>query len=55
VPRSVPQEGISNANVVDSKSGGGNKNNRNWKGKAKQNINLKKKEEQGEPYLLCVR
>jgi hypothetical protein len=29
--------------VVESKSGGGNKNNRNWKGKAKHNINFKKK------------
>jgi hypothetical protein len=35
VPRSVPQEGVSNANVVEGKSGGGNKNNKNWKGKAK--------------------
>jgi hypothetical protein len=35
VPRSVSQEGISNANVVEGKSGGGNKNNKNLKGKAK--------------------
>jgi hypothetical protein len=29
--------------MVEGKSGGGNKNNKNWKGKAKQNINFKKK------------
>jgi hypothetical protein len=40
VPRSIPQEGVSNANVTEGKSGDGNKN---WKGKAKQNINFKKK------------
>jgi hypothetical protein len=40
VPRSAPQEGVSNANVVEDKSGGGNKN---WKGKVKHNINFKKK------------
>jgi hypothetical protein len=43
VPRSIPQEGTSNANMVEGKSSGGNKNNKNWKGKAKQNINFKKK------------
>jgi hypothetical protein len=35
MPRSVPQGGISNANVVEGKSGGGNKNNKNWKEKTK--------------------
>jgi hypothetical protein len=29
VPRSVPQEGTSNANMVEGKSGGGNKNTKN--------------------------
>jgi hypothetical protein len=43
VPHSVLHEGISNANVVEGKSGGGNKNNKKWKGKAKHNINFKKK------------
>jgi hypothetical protein len=43
VPHSVPQEGISNANMVEGKSGGGNKNTKNWKGKAKHDINFKKK------------
>jgi hypothetical protein len=35
VPRFALQEGVSNANMVEGKSGGGNKNNKNWKGKAK--------------------
>jgi hypothetical protein len=35
VPHSVLQEGISNAELVEGKSGGGNKNNKNWKGKGK--------------------
>jgi hypothetical protein len=52
VPCSVPQEGISNANVVEGKSGGGNKNNKNWKGKAKHNINFKKKKRNKED-LTC--
>jgi hypothetical protein len=43
VPHSIMQEGVSNANMVEGKAGGGNKNNKNWKGKAKQNINFKKK------------
>jgi hypothetical protein len=43
VSRSIPREGTSNANVVEGKSSGGNKNNKNWKGKAKLNINFKKK------------
>jgi hypothetical protein len=43
MPHSIPQKGTSNANVVGGKFGGGNKNNKNWNGKAKQNINFKKK------------
>jgi hypothetical protein len=40
VPRSGPPDaGPSNANVVEAKSGG----NKNWKGKAKQNTEFKKK------------
>jgi hypothetical protein len=35
--------GTSNANVVECKSGGKNKNKSNWKPKAKQNSNFKKK------------
>jgi hypothetical protein len=42
VPRSCPPDaGPSNANVVEAKAGG-NKN-KNWKGKAKQNTEFKKK------------
>jgi hypothetical protein len=29
VTRSIPQEGVSNANMVEGKSSGGNKNNKN--------------------------
>jgi hypothetical protein len=39
----ILQEGTSNANEVEGKSSGGNKDNKNWKGNAKQNINFKKK------------
>jgi hypothetical protein len=37
--------------VVEGKFGGGNKNNKNWKGKAKQNINFNKKRNKDE--LSC--
>jgi hypothetical protein len=44
VPRSSPMDsGTSNANVVERKSGGKNKNKTNWKPKAKQNTDFKKK------------
>jgi hypothetical protein len=35
--------GTSNANVVEGKSGGKNKNKTNWKPKAKENTDFKKK------------
>jgi hypothetical protein len=53
VTHSIPQEGVSNANMVEGKSSGGNKNNKNWKGKAKQNVNFKKKRNK-EDLTLCV-
>jgi hypothetical protein len=44
VPCSGPMNsGTSNANVVEDKSGGNNKNKTNWKPKAKQNTDFKKK------------
>jgi hypothetical protein len=44
VPRFGPMDsGTSNANVVEGKSGGKNKNKTNWKPKAKQNTDFKKK------------
>jgi hypothetical protein len=44
VPRSGPiDSGTSNANMVEGKCGGKNKNKMNWKPKAKQNTDFKKK------------
>jgi hypothetical protein len=44
VPCSGPMNsGTSNANVVEDKSGGNNKNKTNWKPKAKQNTDFKEK------------
>jgi hypothetical protein len=42
VPRST-QDGPSNANVMDGKFGSGKKNDKSWKGKAKQTTGFKKK------------
>jgi hypothetical protein len=53
VPRSSPMDsGISNANVVEGKSGGKNKNKMIWKPKAKQNTDFKKKKK-NLAYLSC--
>jgi hypothetical protein len=53
VPRSGPMDsGTSNANVVEGKSGGKNKNKTNWKPKANQNTDFKKKKK-NLAYLTC--